>query len=261
MTALNFTDDDLAEGRRLVAALDGSQWALGDLAVRVAGPSTFTHAHDGSTARLSFFADAIGLHHEQLGRYRSVACAWPPQTRVPGASWTLHRTLAPLPERDRHTILSEFIIACEAGGARPTRDLLLTKLRTKPILPEEEPNVLPSAAALAADPPTVTVSTERARVAPDEPDPEVVRVDAPDWMVTELARIRIASDRPVGREPVDLTVNEAMTQFYELDIRVRELNEYRRQLLFSIVAQRPSWWPELEPKLDEMDAAEQWLVG
>jgi len=258
VTALNFTDEDLAEGRRLVAALDGSQWALGDLAVKVAGPSSFTHAHDGSTARLSFFADEIGLHYEQLGRYRTVASAWPPETRVPGASWTLHRTLAPLPER--HLLLTEFIMACEAGGARPTRDRLLAKLRTAPILSEQEPNVVPSLAACLAEPPTVSVPA-RARAQTEEVDTsDEVRIEAPSWMATELARIRIAGDVPEATEQVVLTVNEAMAQFHELEMRVAALNEYRRSLLFSIVAQRPTWWPSLEPKLDEMDEAEQWLV-
>ena len=256
---ITWSDDDLAEGRRLVEALDGSQWALGDLAIRVAGPAQTTHARDGSVARLSFFADAIGLHHEQLNRYRSVATAWPPERRVPGASWTLHRTLAPLPPEDRFTILAEFMAACELGGAKPTRDRLLDKLRTKPILPVDEPNVVPTLAECLADPPVEQVAEPKVQL-PDEPDPERVRVEAPTWMPLELARIRIAADRPTTSAPVELTVNEAMAQFHELEIRVAALNEYRRSLLFAIVAQRPTWWPELEPKLDEMDTTEQWLV-
>jgi hypothetical protein len=262
MTAIDFDEADLAEGRLLVTTLDGSQWALGDLAIRVAGPGAQTHAHDGSTAKLSFFADAIGIHHEQLARYRSVASAWPPDTRVPGASWTLHRTLAPLPADDRRTILVEFIAACELGGTRPTRDRLLSKLRSKPILPDDEPSTVPSQVACATETPPETVKVEPQPREPEpEPDPgDYIGIDAPEWMTTELARIRINNDKPQTSTRVALTVNEAMGQFHELEAKVAALNEYRRSLLFAIVSQRPAWWPALEPKLAVMDAEEQWLL-
>jgi len=265
---LEFDEDDLAEGRRLVAALDGAQWELGDLAIKIAGPAKNTRARDGSIAKLSVFSDAIGLHYEQMNRYRSVATAWPPEQRVPGASWTLHRTLAPLPERDRFTLLVEFISACEGMNIKPTRDLLLTKLRAKPILPEQEPSVMPSMKELLADrpqarpnPPTGGTKAAEKQTLEMVNAADMVAVDAPSWVSTELTRIRMVDEVPVSIEQRMLTVDEAMAQFYELEKRVSELNEYRRCLLFAIASKQPTWWPELERKLDAMDEEEQYLVG
>lgn len=131
-----YSDDEVAEGRRLVATLDQSQWALGDLAVRVAGPAGATRAHDGSYGLLSEFAELIGLTGEQLSRYRVVATAWPAGERVEGASWTLHRTVSP--SETRHAELSGFIALARREHFSPTHRRLLEYLGRSPARAGEE---------------------------------------------------------------------------------------------------------------------------
>jgi len=114
-----FSDAELADGRRAVAALDSAQWDLGDLALRVAGPVPPRGAHDPNRERLASFAEAIGIAPKRLAGYRSVASAWSPEDRLPGAAWSLHRGLAG--RADRVEALTGYLALCREEGAAPTR--------------------------------------------------------------------------------------------------------------------------------------------
>lgn len=87
-----YTKRQVAEGRRLVEQLQQDKWRLGDLALEVA-PMGDGHARNGASDVLDDYADAIGLEAGTLRQYRTVANAWPDGTRVPSASWSVHREL------------------------------------------------------------------------------------------------------------------------------------------------------------------------
>lgn len=82
-----------SEGRSLVETIGKSQWALGDLAIRVS-----TNAHYGQHG-LELYAENIGIEFTSLLRYRDVAKAYENATRV-ALSWTHHRLIAA--RQDRH---------------------------------------------------------------------------------------------------------------------------------------------------------------
>ena len=124
---LPWSDCDVAEGRRLVTDLDRSKFALGDLAIRVAGPSPGRGQRDGSYALLAQFAEAIGVSGESLSSYRAVSTAWPDETRIEGATWTLHRAL--VNREHRLDELADFIAAARRDGFVPTRTALVKRLR------------------------------------------------------------------------------------------------------------------------------------
>jgi hypothetical protein len=110
-----YTNYDIAEGLRLVAALSTSQWQLGDLACKV------------GDLDLGEFAEKIGLEEPQLRRYRKVAEAWPHDVRVAGVPWTLHRMLTegeraisyPTPAM-RCAKLTAYAEQCAEAGAKPS---------------------------------------------------------------------------------------------------------------------------------------------
>jgi hypothetical protein len=124
---LGWSDDQLARGRRLVHDLDHARFELGDLAIEIAGPSKARGHRDGSYAVLANFASEIGMGGEDLARFRSVASAWPPDERIEGATWTLHRSVANRP--DRHAVLADFIAEARREGFNPTRSRLIERLR------------------------------------------------------------------------------------------------------------------------------------
>lgn len=107
---MSYTLDDVARGRELVAALGRSQWALGDLALKVA-PAGINGAHNDV---LDKFSEEIGTDADQLRQYRWVAAAWPPVTRVTGATYSMHRELANNPSR--RELMAEYM----ALGGRPS---------------------------------------------------------------------------------------------------------------------------------------------
>lgn len=78
--------------RGIVASrqLSGAQWTLGDLALEVE-PMGDDHARTGAYGRLERYAELIDVAMPSLLGYRKVAAAWPESTRVPTASWTVHR--------------------------------------------------------------------------------------------------------------------------------------------------------------------------
>jgi hypothetical protein len=137
------TDAALAEGRRLVADLDRSQWALGDLALREIGPVPVRGAHDPNRAALHAFAEAIGLAPARLAEYRSVAASWTPDERIEGAAWSLHRGLAA--RDDRADVLSAYLAECHDAATPPTRTGLRTWLtRREPVEPPPRTITLPA---------------------------------------------------------------------------------------------------------------------
>jgi hypothetical protein len=96
---MGYTRKDVSAGRRLIAEAGRRQWELGDLALRIA-PLSADGVRNGSEKILDDFADEIGTSYEVLRQYRGVAAAWPPGTRVPGGSYTLHRELRNDPDRE-----------------------------------------------------------------------------------------------------------------------------------------------------------------
>jgi hypothetical protein len=80
------------EGIALAKQGAEARWGLGDNALKVA-PIGQDGAHNGSADKLEQYASEIGVEYETLRRYRQVSASWPPETRVSGASWTLHREL------------------------------------------------------------------------------------------------------------------------------------------------------------------------
>lgn len=81
----------VTEGIATVRARDGAQWHLGDLAARV----EVTYAeHD-----IDDYGEAIGVSASTLRRYRDVARAYEPATRVADVSWSHHRLVAARDDR------------------------------------------------------------------------------------------------------------------------------------------------------------------
>src|SRR4051794_15588495 len=77
---------------------DGQRnWFLGDAALEIA-PMGADRSNNGRDALLAQYADEVGIEPNSLRLYRQVASAWPPDTRVSGTSWTVHRTLMGRPE-------------------------------------------------------------------------------------------------------------------------------------------------------------------
>ena len=69
-----------------------SNWAIGDAGLKVE-PVGENGAHNGSSATLADFAEDISETLAKVQSCRTVSHAWPPRTRVLGASWTTHRIL------------------------------------------------------------------------------------------------------------------------------------------------------------------------
>lgn len=88
----------IAEGRTLVKDLNQRRWELGDLALEIA-PMGASHAHNDAEVKLARFATEIGLELRPVEQYRQVAMAWPQSTRVPSASWSVHREMMSDPDR------------------------------------------------------------------------------------------------------------------------------------------------------------------
>ena len=110
--------------RKALGAKAGHNWIYGDAALEIA-PMGEDGVNTGSEARLRQFAKDSEAAIQSILVYRRVAEAWPPSTRVLGASWTAHRVLM-APEhrpfiRDgmtsgeaEHAVGQEMAIAAEA---------------------------------------------------------------------------------------------------------------------------------------------------
>jgi hypothetical protein len=123
-----YTAEDVAAGRRLVAETGKIQWALGDLAVKVA-----PYIGDGMPDQvLAKFAEEIGVGRSTLSEYRRMAVAWPPEKRVPGATWTLHRELAAEPQRV--AALRAYVRDTATNGVKPSYRGLQVFLGHRPTL-------------------------------------------------------------------------------------------------------------------------------
>jgi WhiB family redox-sensing transcriptional regulator len=111
-TALSW-DEAVAEGLKLTSSLDAHRWRLGDLCLEVA-PASATGVRTGALAVLDRFADAVGHEFRSMRDYRQTAIAWPPESRVKGATWGAHREVVSRPDR-RELLLR---VVAEKGSCR-----------------------------------------------------------------------------------------------------------------------------------------------
>ncbi len=95
-------DDFIAPGVRAREAIDGGRWLLGDLADAA--------TTDYGEGRLHVYERAIGVSFDSLRRYRDVARAFDPATRVAALSWEAHREVAALDDRE------EWLRRAASGG-------------------------------------------------------------------------------------------------------------------------------------------------
>lgn len=92
-----YTDQQVVEGHRLAAedaVLDEARclinFAFGDLLLQFA-PMGSDGTHSGAMEVVEDFASIIGVEFSRLRQCRSLAAAIPAGTRVPAASWSVHR--------------------------------------------------------------------------------------------------------------------------------------------------------------------------
>ncbi|MFC7924611.1 DUF6192 family protein [Streptomyces cinereoruber] len=117
------------QGRELVEETSSLQFRLGDLTLKMVenrGPGGGAH---GVFVVMDRFADEIGINVDTLLGYRKVSSEWPPEERVPGVSWSIHRALAALPDR------FEVIRQPPKGRDRWTEDLALSRAGRLPNRP------------------------------------------------------------------------------------------------------------------------------
>lgn len=92
-------------GRELVGSPSTCQFQLGDLALEIEpmGPRGGSRPHDAGSAEatLVMFAQDIGVSARSLETYRWVSSRWPVHRRVPEVGFTVHRTLAAIPNARR----------------------------------------------------------------------------------------------------------------------------------------------------------------
>lgn len=97
----------VSKGQHLIETLTQDKFGLGDLAL-IAAPLGSDGAHNGSSATLDEYAQAIGCEPSSLREYRRVADAWPEsQRRSKDASFSVHQELASEP--DRFNVLGKLI--------------------------------------------------------------------------------------------------------------------------------------------------------
>jgi len=115
----DFSDADIAEGRRLVTDLTQASWGLGDLAVRVAGPSPArAGVKDGGYEAIAELAVEIGITPRKLQECRQVASRWAPEDRIERCSFSIHRAL--VADNDRAETLSRYVKRCADNESAPT---------------------------------------------------------------------------------------------------------------------------------------------
>ena len=97
-----FTDRQWAryvrQGRDLVSEETRIQFALGDLTLKMVEQRGNGVAH-GVFQVMDRFADQISANLNTLFTYRHVAIAWPPEERIPGVPFSVHKALDALGDR------------------------------------------------------------------------------------------------------------------------------------------------------------------
>ncbi|MEU5163857.1 DUF6192 family protein [Streptomyces sp. NPDC020875] len=97
-----FTDRQWArfvkQGRDLVDEETRIQFSLGDLTLKMV-PVRAPGGNQGVFMVLDRFADQIGSNVHTLMDYRHVAHVWPPDQRVRGVAWSVHRAFDALEDR------------------------------------------------------------------------------------------------------------------------------------------------------------------
>lgn len=122
------------QGRELVEEESSLQFRLGDLSLKMVEHSPHNIGR-GVFLVLDRYADTIGINVHTLLSYRKVSHAWPPDKRVAGTSWSVHKALAALPDR------FEVILNPPEGKDRWTEDAALSRagrLPTRPLTRDEK---------------------------------------------------------------------------------------------------------------------------
>ncbi|MEV5856932.1 DUF6192 family protein [Streptomyces anulatus] len=116
------------QGRDLVEEETRIQFALGDLALKML-PFQGRGGNQGVFSVLDRYADQIGSNVHTLMELRKIAHDWPPQERVPGVAWCVHRAFASLDDR------FEVIHHPPSGAERWTEDAALSRAGRLPHRP------------------------------------------------------------------------------------------------------------------------------
>lgn len=119
----------IRQGREMVEEMSSLQFRLGDLTLKMVENRGQGGGSHGVFLVLDRFADEIGINVNTLLGYRHVSIAWPPGTRVPGISWSVHHALDALPER------FDLIHEPPEGKERWTEDLALSRAGRLPHRP------------------------------------------------------------------------------------------------------------------------------
>jgi hypothetical protein len=107
------------ELKAAIVSNDERNWRLGDAALEIA-PIGEDSAHNGNYARLQQWLDELAAERgvvvkfTSLRQYRQIADAWPPVTRVTGASHKAHQILM---AEDKHHLLRPGMTTTQASEA------------------------------------------------------------------------------------------------------------------------------------------------
>jgi hypothetical protein len=118
-----FTADLLEAGRRLAARVNGHQWELGDLALRVEPVGSHGGIATGAEFRLRVFANEIDVAFKTLNECRHVAGKWASDSRcLDSASWSVHQALASLDDRAEVITSRKWTVAAARDYVAMQRD-------------------------------------------------------------------------------------------------------------------------------------------
>lgn len=94
-------DNLVDQAQDVMQAMTGHQFAIGDMALEIEPMQRDSRRghDDGIYASLRMFADEIGELFDTVRGWRQVADAWPVDQRRADASYTVHRVMAPHPDR------------------------------------------------------------------------------------------------------------------------------------------------------------------
>jgi hypothetical protein len=148
---LPWSTEDEAELRELVRGGDRTAFQVGDAALRLV-PMSHTKANGGQLALVRQLAGRVGVEFSTMRRYRSVAAAWPPGTRVAEATYGAHVAWTvggPTRAVDRANALR--VIAAAAPGGTATAEAVRTHRRRTVPAGAEALKLLDRLRRLAAD--------------------------------------------------------------------------------------------------------------
>jgi hypothetical protein len=95
-------DNLVDQAQDVMLTMTGHQFAIGDMALEIEPMrDTRTGRGDGTQGSLRLFADEIGEVFDTVRDWRRVAEAWPVNQRCEDATWSVHRVMAPHPDRFR----------------------------------------------------------------------------------------------------------------------------------------------------------------